>query len=179
MSDIKPLTKNESFCIVNEAVRQKAFNRAKQLPMDGNLTVVLCRTGSKSKKQRGLQHIWYQDIVKSGLGGRLEEDEDILDVACKYRWGIRILISERTGANADGHLEDAYLEQVKLHKNNPAKMMWWTAQMIHTEGMSNNQMAQFLTRIRDHYGYEVGVELTDPDDKGWGNLLEQAEERAA
>jgi len=164
--------KSQKYVLINEAVKRTFLQDLYCRPIDGSVTVTISKTGSKSSRQRGLQHIWYNDIVMSGLGGEYEANETILDVYCKYRWGIRILLSEPIGPNENDYLADAYIEYVKSNKHNPSKMMWWTGQNIHTEDMSNNQMAQFLTAIRDYYGHEVGVNLTDPDLRGWEGLLE-------
>lgn len=167
--------KSRPYVLVSEYVKKKFLSDLYCMPLDGSVTVTVSSTGSKSTKQRGLQHVWYNDIVMSGLGGKYEANDEILDVYCKYRWGIRILTSEAIGPNENFHLGEAYIEYSRIHKANAEKMMWWTKQNIHTEQMSNNQMAQFLTAIRDYYGHEVGVNLADPDEKGWGNLLEIAE----
>jgi len=136
--------------------------------------VTISATGSKSARQRGLQHIWYDDIVMSGLGGLHEHNEAILDVYCKYRWGIRILTAEPIGPNENDYLTDSYLAYAKYNSDDPEKMMWWTNQNIHTEAMNTSQMARFLTCIKEYYAIDIGVNLTDPDMRGWGGLLEVA-----
>ena len=171
----KPLGKSEKFVLVNADIQRNFIHRMRQLPCDGSITAVLQRTGSKSARQRGLQHIWYSDVVKSGLGGYYESDEDILDIYAKYRWGLRILVTEEIGPNVNGYLSDAWMGYLKENKNDSERMMWWVSMNVHTEDMSQNQMAQFLTEFQNYYGYEIGVELTDPISKGWENLLEQAE----
>ncbi len=167
--------KARKYCIINAQVRNTFLRDFHSLPSDGSTSVVISATGSKSARQRGLQHIWYDDIVMSGLGGEHESTPEKLDLYCKYRWGISILVSVEIGPNLDGHLGDCFMEYSRAHKSSPEKMIWWTMQNIHTEDMDNNQMAQFLTKIQDYYGHEVGVNLTDPAQRGWDSLLKVAE----
>ena len=54
---------------------------------------------------------------------------------------------------------------------------WFIDKLVSTEDLNQAQMAEFLTHFKDYYGYDMGVELMDPDERGWGNLLEH-EERA-
>lgn len=170
--------KAKKYILINEAVKKTFLLDLYARPLDGSVTVTISATGSKSARQRGLQHIWYGDITLSGLGGYYESNEDILDVYCKYRWGIRILTSEPTGVNENDYLTDAYLAYFEKNGKDPKKMMWWTAQNIHTEDMSQSQMAQFLTAVKNHYD-EMGVNLTDPDARGWEGLLDDVRTRGA
>lgn len=166
--------KSQRYILINEDVKKRFLRDLYTRPLDGSTTVTISATGSKSARQRGLQHIWYDDIVMSGLGGQYEADEQILDVYCKYRWGIRILTAEPIGPNENDYLTDSYLAYAKVNADDPEKMMWWTRQNIHTEAMSNSQMARFLTAIKEHYGIDLGVNLTDPSMRGWDGLLEVA-----
>ena len=166
--------KSQKYILINESVKKLFLRDLYIKPLDGSVTVTISATGSKSARQRGLQHIWYDDIVMSGLGGQHEANEEILDVYCKYRWGIRILTAEPIGPNENDYLTDSYLAYSKANGKDPGKMMWWTAQNIHTEDMSNSQMARFLTAIKENYAIDMGVNLTDPDQRGWDNLLEVA-----
>ena len=158
--------KQMKFIIANAAVRQNVLREIQNIEPDGSMTVTVGSTGSKSSRQRGLQHIWYTDIVRSGLGGKYEEDEEILDLYCKHKWGVRILCE-------DDNFAELFLSYSTQHKSDPGKMKWFVKNHVHTEQMTNNQMAQFLTEIRDHYA-QLGVNLTDPDARGWDKLLEQA-----
>ena len=54
------------------------------------------------------------------------------------------------------------------------RMMWFVKTHVHTEQFSKNQMAEFLTMMLEEYS-QLGVNMTDPDSKGWGNLLELSE----
>ncbi len=164
--------KAQKYILIDEAMKKRFLLDLYTRPLDGSTTVTISATGSKSARQRGLQHIWYNDIVMSGLGSKYEADEDILDVYCKYRWGIRILTADSIGPNENDYLTDSYLTYSKANAKDPDKMMWWTQQNIHTEAMNTSQMAQFLTAIKENYAIDMGVNLTDPDQRGWDNLLE-------
>jgi hypothetical protein len=171
MSASKP-RKSDPYTLVNGNVRNNVMEQLFALPLDGTWAVVFHPVGSKSSRQRGLQHIWYDDILKSGIGGEHESGKDILDLACKYRWGLPIMIRD------DDNFAELYLAYSKKYKSNPEKMTWFVKHNVHTEQFSQSQMAEFLTSIQNYYGIEKGVNLTDPDQKGWGNLLDYAEKVA-
>jgi len=155
------------FNLVNGDIRKNVINDIMDRPVDGTIMVTISGVADKSARQRGLQHIWYADVVKSGLGGEHESSEDLLDWACKYKWCLPLLII------GDGNFAEVYNGYAKKYKADPEKMKWFVKQFVHTEQLSNNQMAQYLTKFRDHYDM-MGVNLSDPDEKGWKNLLEQA-----
>jgi hypothetical protein len=164
--------KAKNYAIVNGQVRKNAINDIMDRPCDGTVQVTVSGIATKSAKQRGLQHIWYQDVVKSGLGGEHESAEDLLDWACKYKWCLPLrIIGSSTFA-------DMYNVYGKSCKQDPVKMKEFVREFVHTEDLSNNEMATYLTKFRDYYD-EMGVNLTDPDEFGWANLLEQVEEKAA
>lgn len=162
--------KAKSYAIVDRQIQKNVINDIMDRPTDGTIQVVISALATKSSRQRGLQHIWYTDVVKSGLGGEHESEEDLLDLACKYKWCLPLQIQ------GDENFAEVYLGYCKKYKSNPEKMLWFVKSFVHTEQLSNNEMASFLTSFRNHYD-EMGVNLTDPDEKGWANLLEQADER--
>jgi hypothetical protein len=164
--------KAKTYVIVNKKLQQAALVDLLDRPMDGSIQVVISGVANKSARQRGLQHIWYGDVVKSGLGGEHESAEDLLDWACKYKWCLPLMII------GDGNFAEVYNGYSKKYRSDPEKMKWFVKMFVHTEYLSNNEMATYLTKFRDYYD-ELGVNLTDPDEKGWANLLDQAEERAA
>ena len=164
--------KAQRYALVNKQVAKNVVADIMDRPIDGTIEVVVQGLATKSARQRGLQHIWYADVVKSGLGGEHESAEDLLDWACKYKWCLPLQIQ------GDGNFAEVYLGYSKKYKSNPEKMKWFVKAFVHTELLSNNEMASYLTSFRDYYD-EMGVNLTDPDEKGWANLLEQAEEKAA
>jgi hypothetical protein len=159
------------FNLVNGQIRKNVINDLMDRPVDGTIMVTISGVADKSARQRGLQHIWYADVVKSGLGGEHESSEDLLDWACKYKWCLPLLII------GDGNFAEVYNGYAKKYKADPEKMKWFVKQFVHTEQLSNNQMAQYLTKFRDHYDM-MGVNLSDPDEKGWKNLLDQVEQRS-
>jgi hypothetical protein len=159
------------FNLVNGDIRKNVINDIMDRPVDGTIMVTISGVADKSARQRGLQHIWYADVVKSGLGGEHESSEDLLDWACKYKWCLPLLII------GDGNFAEVYNGYAKKYKADPEKMKWFVKQFVHTEQLSNNQMAQYLTKFRDHYDM-MGVNLSDPDEKGWNNLLDQVEQRS-
>jgi len=161
--------KAQRYALVNAQVAKNGVANIMGRPTDGTVEVVISGLATKSSRQRGLQHIWYTDVVKSGIGGEYESDEDLLDLACKYKWCLPILIK------GDGNFAEVYLGYIKKYESNPKKMMWFVKEFVHTEKLSNNQMAEFLTAFKDYYAIDLGVNLTDPDEKGWANLLEQVE----
>lgn len=161
--------KAKTYAIVDGQIRKNVINDIMDRPADGTIQVTISQVATKSARQRGLQHIWYSDVVKSGIGGEHESAEDLLDLACKYKWCLPILIQ------GDGNFAEVYLGYCKKYKENPKKMLWFVEEFVHTEKLSNNEMARYLTAFRDYYGIDLGVNLTDPDEKGWANLLEQIE----
>lgn len=159
--------KTERYALVNGGIAKNVMNRLLDLPYDGTVEVVIQAIGSKSARQRGLQHIWYNDVVKSGIGGEYESGTDILDLACKYRWALPIMVRD------DEYFAEMYLAYSNAWKQDPDRMRWWVKHNVHTEALNKSQMAEFLTMFKDHYT-ELGVNLTDPDERGWSNLLEVA-----
>ena len=53
------------------------------------------------------------------------------------------------------------------------QIMWFVDNHVSTEALDQKQMAEYLTNFKNHYGHDIGVNLTDPDARGWGNLLEE------
>ena len=159
--------KAETYALVNGQVRKNVVNRLMDLPVDGTVQVTLQAIGTKSARQRGLQHIWYNDIVQSGIGDHYDCDLELLDLKCKYKYGLPILIRD------DSMMAELYLGYSKKFRADRDRMMWFVKTHVHTEQFSKNQMAEFLTMMLEEYS-QLGVNMTDPDSKGWGNLLEVA-----
>lgn len=160
--------KQQRYALVNAQVAKNVVADIMGRPTDGTIEVVVMAAASKSSKQRGLQHIWYNDVVKSGIGDEADSDKELLDLKCKWKWCLPLMIQ------SDGNFAEVYLGYSKKYRSNPEKMKWFVKQFVHTEYLTNNEMASFLTSFRDYYAVELGVNLTDPDEKGWANLLEQA-----
>ena len=72
--------------LVNEAAKRSAINLVMDQPIDGTQKITVSGAGTKSARQRGLQWMWYTDVVKSGLGGTDEADEKRLHLVSKFRW---------------------------------------------------------------------------------------------
>jgi hypothetical protein len=160
--------KAQRYALVNAEVAKNVVTDIMGRPTDGTIEVVVQALATKSARQRGLQHLWYADVVKSGLGGEHESAEDLLDWACKYKWCLPLQIQ------GDANFAEVYLGYSRKYKSDPDKMKWFVKAFVHTEQLSNNEMASYLTSFRDYYD-EMGVNLSDPDEKGWANLLEQVE----
>lgn len=160
--------KAQRYALVNKQVAKNVVADIMDRPTDGSIEIVVQGLATKSSRQRGLQHIWYDDVVKSGLGDLNDSDKELLDLKCKYRWCLPLMIQ------SDGNFAEVYLGYSKKYKQDPEKMLWFVKQFVHTEYLSNNEMAQYLKSFQDYYALELGVNLTDPDEKGWANLLEQA-----
>ena len=164
--------KNKPTYLVNEAARRKVINQLLDEPIDGTRKVTITNVGTKSSKQRGLQWIWYADVVKSGVGGRDEASEKRLHLVSKYRWCLPIQIRD------DNMFADLWLEYYQRHckkTNASAYFEWFVDKHVSTEALDNSQMAEYLTKFRDHYALELGVNLSDPDE----GLLIGAKKNAA
>ena len=155
--------KATKYYLINAQVKQNIIQHLNDLPLDGSVTVTISPTGSKSAKQRGLQHIWYNDVINSGLGGEYESDKESLDLYAKWRWCLDILCR-------DENFADMFLDYHAKHKDSKSKMRWFITNHVHTEDLSNNEMAEFLTEFQRHYS-ELGVNLTDPAAQGLEKLL--------
>lgn len=159
--------KAQTYALAHPAVKKTVMNMIMDLPTDGTYQVTIGGIATKSARQRGLQHIWYGDVVKSGVGDEADSDKELLDLKCKWKWCLPLMIQ------SDGNFAEVYLGYTKKYRADPEKMKWFVKQFVHTEYLSNNEMASYLKSFQDYYALELGVNLTDPDDKGWANLLEQ------
>lgn len=157
--------------LTSEGARKAALRAVSQSPVDGSLKVTISGAKGKSARQRGLQWLWYGDVVKAGIGGHDESHKDLLHRASKARWALPLLIRD------DDHFADMYLmfhEKWSTHNHWDVKFRWFVENHVSTEKLNQAQMAEFLTAFRDWYGFELGVNLTDPEERGWKNLLEMA-----
>ena len=133
--------------------------RLKDLELNGKIKLTISDAGSKSAKQRGLQWKWYTEVANSGLGGKHEDTKDGVHLVSKYRWAVPIFIRD------DVHFNDLYAIWIQLYGKDPERMEWFIDNQVHTEKFSVSQMAEFLTDFQNRY-LEVGVNLTDPGEKG-------------
>ena len=156
--------------LVDGKARQLARDQLDREPVDGTRKVTFAGAKDKSTRQRGLQWMWYGDVVKSGIGGEAEADKIELHLSSKARWCLPIEIRD------DDNFAEVYLSfHQRWHRTAywEAKFRWFCERVVSTEDLNQAQMAEYLTAFLDHYSYDLGVELTDPDERGWANLLEQ------
>jgi len=151
--------------LVDERARKTAMSQLMDAPTDGTMKVTFSGAKGKSARQRGLQWMWYEDVVKSGIGGRDEADENRLHLVSKYRWCLPIQIRD------DDHMADLWLAWNRAHQHDPAALEWFVAHHVSTEKLDQSPMAEYLTKFQEHYA-GLGVNLRDPADFGWANLLE-------
>ena len=157
--------------LVDKRAQKAAIDLLLDQPLDGTMKIVISGAKDKSTRQRGLQWMGYTDVVKSGLGGIDEASETRLHLASKYRWCLPIQIRD------DDHFAGLWMDFYNKWKSRPFEekqraFEWFVDNHVSTEALNRAQMAEYLTKFRDHYGHEVGVNLRDPDEFGWRNLLE-------
>ena len=151
--------------LVDERALQTARVALRDAPLDGTVKVTFSSAKDKSARQRGLQYIWYGDVVRSGVGGQNESSEERLHLASKYRWALPILIRD------DDYFAELWLNYFEANQNDPKKLEWFVAHHVSTEALDQSQMAEYLHKFQDYYAHDLGVNLTDPDERGWRNLL--------
>jgi hypothetical protein len=151
--------KAEKFYLVSPEVVRNAVARLLEIIPNGKVMMTLSDPGSKNSKQRGLQHIWYGDIAAAGIGGRLEDTKENVDLACKWKFAIPIFVRD------DSFFSDLYDAWKIKHGGDQEAMRWFVEEQVHTENFSVSQMAEYLTCIQNHYS-RVGVQLTDPQFRG-------------
>lgn len=157
--------------IVSNNARKHAINKVSEIPTDGSMKVTISGAKDKSTRQRGLQWMWYTDVVESGIGGQDEAAKDELHVKAKALFCLPIQIRD------DDNFAGMYMDFHNRWHGMPqwdAKFWWFCDRVVSTEDLNQAQMAEFLTDFKNYYGYELGIELTDPEARGWANLLESA-----
>ncbi|MCP4186026.1 MAG: hypothetical protein GY763_00320 [Gammaproteobacteria bacterium] len=150
--------KAKKFVLFNGEIRRNCLAYINAIELTGKAQVTIAQTATKSARQRGLQHIWYSDIVNSGIGGERESTRESLDLACKWRWALPIWIRD------DGNFASLFLLYSNKYKGDPAKMRYFVSHHVHTEQFTTSQMAEYMDEIHKHYSTELGVTLTDPGD---------------
>ena len=149
--------KQESYRLINEAVKGNACLRIKDILADGKTEVVIRNSGNKSAEQRGLDWKWSTEIASSGIGGKFEDKKDNVHRVCKYKWAIPIFIRD------DSFFAELYSIYVQRYKGDADRMKWFVDNQVSTEDFTCTQMAEYLTEKQRHYS-GVGVALTNPDD---------------
>ena len=152
--------------LVDQRAKKLALSQLMDDPADGTTKVVFSAAKDKSARQRGLQFIWYGDVIKAGVGGLTEGDVKRLHLASKYRWCLVIQIRD------DEDFAALWLDYWGRWEGNPAKLEWFVDRFVSTEALNQSQMAEYLTEFQRHYADNIGVNLSDPNEYGWRNLLE-------
>ena len=152
--------------LVDDRAKEAAIVQLMQIPADGTVKVVFSNSKDKSSRQRGLQWRWYTDVVKAGVGGTDQASEARLHLVSKYMWCLPIQIRD------DDHFADLWMNYYNRHTNDAAALEWFVDNHCSTEALDTSQMAEYLTKFQEYYAFPpYSVNLTDPDELGWRNLL--------
>lgn len=151
--------KAQNFFLTNPVVIDNALNTIRKLVPDGTWKVTISKAGSKSVKQRGLQFMWYEDVAKSGIGGRYEDDKITVHLVCKFRFAVPIFCRD------DDYFNELYSEFMRRNEGNEEKIMWFIDNHVSTEKFDVAQMAEYLTSIHDYY-IPRGAQLRNPEFQG-------------
>lgn len=154
--EAKPI--KQAFTISSEQIKANCISFISGINPDGRLKVTISGSATKSARQRGLQWVWYKDVVNSGFGGRHEEDENSLDLFAKWMWVRPILIRE------DSMFSEIIGYFLDNHAYDPDSIKLFTRDWIHTEKLTVSQMAEFLTSFQQYY-LSRGVNLSEPEDR--------------
>ena len=147
--------KQEIYTLINQVVKDNLTEKINSIPLDGKTKVIISNAGNKSQRQRGLQWRWYEDVEKSGIGGKHEDTKNGVHLVSKYKWAIPIFVRD----------DELFAD---IHKYFLSKMpnenQWgdYLETFVHTEKFNVSQMAEFLTDFERHY-LALGVNLTNPD----------------
>ena len=160
--------KSKPIFLVDDRALQAARVALRDAPLDGTVKVTFSAAKDKSARQRGLQWMWYEDVVKSGVGGTDEADQNRLHLVSKYRWCLPIQIRD------DDHMASLWLDFYQKHSDDAEALEWFVDHHVSTEALDRSQMAEYLTKFQEHYAWDpYNVNLRDPAEFGWRNLLKQ------
>jgi hypothetical protein len=151
--------KAKSFYITRPDVIKNLISEILSIIPDGKIKVTISDAGNKSDKQRGLQWIWYNDVVQAGVGGKHEDTPKGVHLISKYWWAIPIFCRD------DEFFGDLYAEFMRRHEGDQERIMWFVDQYVSTEKFNVSQMAEYLTQFQQYY-LSKGVNLTDPEFRG-------------
>ncbi len=168
--------KAEQYRLTESKVIAKLLRRLEEIPLDGKIMVTIGNVGTKTQRQRNLQWVWYKDVVKSGIGGKHEEDADAVDLFAKWKWCLPILLYD-PGMDQEWQtdFQDLFLDYSARYKHNPRKMKYFIRNHVHTEKLPVNLMAKFLSEFERYY-IDKGAQLSDPSTYGYDrNLLDHRE----
>ena len=145
--------------IDTEQARGMAIKYLGGLPLPFHMTI--SEGNKRSLKQNRLQFKWIADIARD----LPQEDRDGWQRFCKLNFGVpvRRLHDEEFREVYDTHIRP-FSYETKL------EMMGAPIDLPVTRDLNVKPMAEYLTKIRDHFT-ELGVELTDPDQFGLDHNL--------
>jgi hypothetical protein len=152
--------KAKHFYLLTEQIRSNAIAEINSAVLDGKTKVSVSPAGSKSARQRGLQHIWYRDVARSGIGGIAEESEKNIDVKAKREFAMPIIYKDPEKY----HYQLTLYYLVSHRLDQPEFESYFFVNHVHTEDFDTSEMAEFLTAFQVYYTGH-GVNLTDPVDK--------------
>ncbi|MCP4990491.1 MAG: hypothetical protein GY928_31960 [Colwellia sp.] len=151
--------KAKNFYLISDLVRNNAIQAINAAELDGKTKVSVGSAGTKSQRQRGLQHIWYDDVVKSGIGGAMEETHNGVDSFAKRNFAMPIMLQ-----NPEKYENFLYMVDVLNSENIEFPFAaYFFHEHCHTEWFDTQEMAEFLTSFQIYYTNQ-GVNLSDPID---------------
>lgn len=153
--------KAKSYYLISDQIANNACDDIQSRPRDGKTKVTISGAAKKSDRQRGLQWVWYKDVVDSGIGGDMEETTKKVSILAKLLFGLPIM-----RANVEKYEEfiDLYLTVNQAKAMDEKAMHFFIHNSMHTEWFDTSEMAQFLTAFQVYY-LNKGATLSDPMDK--------------
>ena len=150
--------------LIIDSERQKTYCKSliDELEEDGSMTVEIKKTGMDSTaKQMRLRFMWMGEIAQSGLG---QHDTKMdVDLACKYKFGLPILLRDDDCFAVVYH---HFQEAIEGYGNYSALIKQFCKDYVSiSKLMSRKQQSEYLTDILD-YWTRKGLGLTRPEDQG-------------
>ena len=164
--------------LTDEKALEYTIGRIREQELNGKVMVTIHNAVPKTARQRGLQHLWYEDVVNSGIGGKYEEDTTSLDLFVKWQWVLKILLYD-PGMDPEwqADFQDLFLDYSARYKHNPRKMKFFIKNFVHTEDLPVDLMAKVLTEFERYY-LSKGAKLRDPSLYGYDRSLLEMREAA-
>ncbi len=153
--------KAKSYILLNDHIVNNLILDIRSRQLDGKTKVNISAAANKSARQRGLQHIWYEDVVKSGVGGIDEESHKSVSIKAKRDFAMHIIFM-----NPEKYEDFLYLYNELSRSNGWDRagfISYFYDKHLHTEWFDTQEMAKFLTYFQVHYS-DLGVNLSDPID---------------
>ncbi len=153
----------EQYILNSVQVRENLLVNIAERPLDNTWKVTIDKVGGKKPRQRGLQHIWYKDVVKSGLGGI--DEESVINVDAKAKRDIAVPLMKRYPEKYESFLYTLDLIEQRPITDYPSPefMRNYYHKHCHTEWFNSDEMAEFLT-LFCVWALSHGIELSDPID---------------